>query len=81
MIKHPRTVTQFISAHGTNDYVPPGMALFIPETDIEVALRMFSIKDDATEILLFNPIAIMLGPKAAIPENVPEEKEIPEKDR
>jgi hypothetical protein len=42
---------------------------------------MFSIKDDDFEVLIFNPMSITLGAKTAIPENIPEEKEIPERDR
>lgn len=81
MNKHPRTVTNYILANGTGYWVAEGASLFLPETDVEIGLRMFSIKDNDSEVLIFNPMSITLGAKTAIPENIPEEKEIPERDR
>ena len=81
MIKHPRKLISYTLASGLENWALQGASVFLPETDVEIALRMFSLKNDEIELLIFNPLEIRLGAKTAIPENIPEEKEIPEKDR
>ena len=80
MIRYPGKVSRFSSKDGMMNYVPEDTELFLPETDMEIAMKVVSLKTPDEEILVFEPTVIVLK-KSVIPSNIPDEEEIEERDR
>lgn len=75
------TIISLVRADGTIIYFPPDTIFYSPETDDEIARRIYKTVSDTETTFFFSPLSYtFVKAEGSIPD-LPEEAEIPEVDR